>query len=39
MSAFIGVEPVTQYLIRITVNQYPDDPERSNRHHRRNPFT
>jgi peptide deformylase len=35
----LGLEPVTQYLIRIAVDRYPGDPERSNRHHRQNPLT
>ncbi len=35
----LGLEPVTQYLIRIAVDRYPGDPERSNRHYRQNPLT
>ena len=35
----LGLEPVTQYLIRIAVDRYPADPERSNRHYRQNPLT
>lgn len=34
-----GTEPVTRYLVRIAVDRYPHDPERSNRHHRENPMT
>ena len=34
-----GNEPVTRYLIRIVVDRYPNDSERSNRHHRDNPLT
>lgn len=34
-----GTEPVTRYLARIAVDRYPQDPERSNRHHRDNPLT
>lgn len=33
-----GNEPVTRYPVRVTVDRYPDDPERSNRHHRRSPL-
>src|SRR4051794_10383891 len=32
-----GHEPVTRYLVRIAVDRYPQDPERSNRHHRDHP--
>ncbi|MER6713272.1 peptide deformylase [Streptomyces sp. NPDC006386] len=32
-------DPVTQYLIRISVDRYPGNPERSNRHYRENPLT
>ncbi|QCX81219.1 Peptide deformylase 2 [Streptomyces sp. YIM 121038] len=32
-------DPVTRYLIRISVDRYPGDPERSNRHYRENPLT
>ena len=35
----IGTEPVTQYLIRISVDRYPGDPERSNRLYREYPLT
>lgn len=34
-----GTEPVTRYLVRIAVDRFPHDPERSNRHHRDNPMT
>jgi peptide deformylase len=34
-----GNEPVTRYLIRIVVDRYPNDSERSNQHHRDNPLT
>lgn len=34
-----GTEPVTRYLARIAVDRYPDDPDRSNRHHRDHPLT
>ncbi|WP_280387729.1 helix-turn-helix domain-containing protein [Nocardia wallacei] len=34
-----GTEPVTRYLIRISVNRYPDEPERSKLHYRHNPLT
>ncbi|MDW5327212.1 peptide deformylase [Plantactinospora sp. KLBMP9567] len=34
-----GTEPVTRYLVRIAVDRYPNDPARSNRHHRENPLT
>ncbi|WP_405084492.1 peptide deformylase [Microbispora sp. NBC_01389] len=34
-----GNEPVTQYLIRIAVDRYPGDPERSNRLYREFPLT
>lgn len=32
-------DPITRYLIRISVDRYPGDPERSNKHHRDNPLT
>ncbi|MEU6990344.1 peptide deformylase [Streptomyces sp. NPDC046465] len=32
-------DPVTRYLIRISVDRYPGDPERSNEHYRQNPLT
>ena len=34
-----GTEPVTRYLIRISVDRYPGDPERSNVHYRQHPLT
>jgi peptide deformylase len=34
-----GDEPVTQYLVRISVDRYPGDPERSNRLYREDPLT
>lgn len=34
-----GTEPVTRYLVRVAVDRYPHDPERSNRHHRDHPLT
>lgn len=34
-----GTEPVTRYLVRVAVDRYPHDPERSNRHHRDHPFS
>lgn len=34
-----GTEPITSYLIRISVDRYPGDPERSNSHYRQNPLT
>lgn len=35
----VGSEPVTRYLIRISVDRYPGDPERSNRLYRESPLT
>lgn len=35
----VGSEPVTRYLIRIAVDRYPGDPERSNRLYREFPLT
>ncbi|MCD0485626.1 peptide deformylase [Streptacidiphilus sp. ASG 303] len=32
-------DPITQYLIRISVDRYPGNPEHSNRHYRDNPLT
>ncbi|MEU9183339.1 peptide deformylase [Streptomyces sp. NPDC048484] len=32
-------DPVTRYLIRISVDRYPGNPERSNQHYRHNPLT
>jgi peptide deformylase len=34
-----GTEPVTRYLVRVAVDRYPNDPGRSNRHHRDHPLT
>ncbi len=34
-----GTQPVTQYLIRIVVDRYPGDPERSNQLYRKDPLT
>ncbi|WP_406202697.1 helix-turn-helix domain-containing protein [Kitasatospora sp. NBC_01560] len=34
-----GAEPVTRYLIRIAVDCYPGEPERSNAHYREHPLT
>ncbi|MFQ6197718.1 peptide deformylase [Streptomyces sp. NPDC000405] len=34
-----GTEPVTRYLVRIAVDRYPDDPDRSNALYRANPLT
>jgi hypothetical protein len=34
-----GTEPVTRYLIWISVDRYPDEPERSIRHHAEHPLT
>ncbi|MFJ4854395.1 multiprotein-bridging factor 1 family protein [Streptomyces sp. NPDC088730] len=34
-----GSEPVTRYLIRVAVDRYPGDPERSNAHYRAHPLT
>ncbi|MFG1949495.1 peptide deformylase [Micromonospora sp. NPDC048830] len=34
-----GTEPVSRYLVRIAVDRYPNDPGRSNRHHREHPLT
>ncbi|GHJ35134.1 helix-turn-helix transcriptional regulator [Streptomyces sp. TS71-3] len=34
-----GAEPVTRYLIRISVDRYPGEPERSNEHYREHPLT
>lgn len=34
-----GSEPITSYLIRISVDRYPGDPERSNAHYRQDPLT
>lgn len=34
-----GTEPVTRFLVRISVDRYPTEPERSNRHYREHPLT
>ena len=34
-----GSEPVTRYLVKISVDRYPHDPAGSNRHHREHPLT
>jgi peptide deformylase/transcriptional regulator with XRE-family HTH domain len=34
-----GDEPVTRYPIRVAVDRYPGEPDRSNRHHRDHPLT
>ena len=34
-----GTEPVTRYLMRIAVDRYPGEPERSNRYYRTHPLT
>jgi transcriptional regulator with XRE-family HTH domain len=34
-----GTEPVTRYLIWISVDRFPDEPDRSTRHHRDHPLT
>lgn len=34
-----NTEPVTRYLVRIAVDRYPQEPERSNAHHRTHPLT
>jgi peptide deformylase len=34
-----GTEPVTRYLIRVAVDRFPHDPEKSNRHHREHPLS
>jgi peptide deformylase len=35
----VGTEPVTRYLVRIAVDRYPGDPDRSNRLYREDPLT
>jgi peptide deformylase len=35
----VGAEPVTRYLIRISVDRFPGDPERSNQLYSENPLT
>jgi peptide deformylase len=34
-----GAEPVTRYPVRVAVDRYPGEPERSNRFYRENPLT
>lgn len=34
-----GTEPVTRFPMRIAIDRYPDDPARSNAHHRGHPLT
>jgi transcriptional regulator with XRE-family HTH domain len=34
-----GTEPITRWLVRIAVDRYPQDPERSNAHHRAHPLS
>lgn len=34
-----GSQPVTRYLIRVSVDRYPDDPQRSNQLYRDDPLT
>jgi peptide deformylase len=34
-----GAEPVTRYLARVSVDRYPAEPDRSNRHYRAHPLT
>jgi peptide deformylase len=34
-----GVEPVTRYPVRVSVDRYPNDPDRSNRYYREHPLT
>jgi peptide deformylase len=34
-----GTEPVTRYLVRLAVDRYPNQPERSNRYHHDHPLT
>lgn len=34
-----GTEPVTRYLVKISVDRYPHDPQGSNRHHRQHPLS
>ncbi|HET6211850.1 MAG TPA: peptide deformylase [Micromonosporaceae bacterium] len=33
-----STEPVSRYLVRISVDRFPGEPERSNRHHREHPL-
>ncbi len=34
-----GTEPVTRYLVRVAVDRYPGEPERSNRYYRTHPLS
>ncbi|MFC7547028.1 peptide deformylase [Plantactinospora sp. GCM10030261] len=34
-----GNEPVSRYLIRVAVDRFPHEPDRSNRHHREHPLS
>ncbi len=34
-----GIEPVTRYPVRVAVDRYPGEPERSNRYYREHPLT
>jgi peptide deformylase len=34
-----GTEPVTRYMVKVAVDRFPTDPERSNRHHREHPLS
>ena len=34
-----GDDPVTRYLVRVSVDRYPTDPDKSNNHYRRHPLT
>jgi transcriptional regulator with XRE-family HTH domain len=34
-----GTEPITRWLVRIAVDRYPHEPERSNAHHRAHPLS
>ncbi len=35
----VGTEPISRFLMRISVDKYPEDPERSNRLYRAHPLT
>jgi transcriptional regulator with XRE-family HTH domain len=35
----VGAEPISRFLVRISVDRYPDDPERSNQLYRAQPLT
>jgi peptide deformylase len=34
-----GTEPITRFPIRVAVDRYPGEPDRSNQHHREHPLT